>query len=108
MSTKTTGGMRLTLGFGRSYEISGDEVTRHAGRPVQDALRAIMDEHIHDSEIRERLAEPSLALELFAENEDGSLHESPLHRTDSWDRVVDKLEGKELEVAMARRHRGGA
>ncbi len=108
MSGTTTGGMRLSTGFGRSYEIPGTVVEAHAGRPVRDALRAIMDEHVHDPEIRELLTDPSLAIELFAEERDGSLHESPLHQTDQWDRVVEKLEGKELEVAMARTHRGGA
>ena len=107
MSTKTTGGMRLSMGFGRSYTIPGAVVEQYANRPVHEALRAMAEEHLHDPEIRDLLSEPSLALELYAEDRDGALHESPLHRTDDWNRVVDKLEGKELEVAMARTHRGG-
>lgn len=99
--------MRVVAGVGREYVLPEDVVSRYANDDVEHAIRGLIQEEIKDEELLELIDDRRTAIELFAEGDDGHVHEEPLSRRDPFQRVLDRLDGKECEVAMARTHRGG-
>jgi hypothetical protein len=93
--------------MGRSHTVPADVVERYADRRVGEALRAIAEEELHDRGMCRLLEESNVAVELYARGHDGEHHEQPLSAEESWNRVVGALDSRELEVSLARAHKGG-
>jgi len=105
--SRAKGKLRITAGAGEGYEVDPEVAAKHSGQPVRDALLSIIQDEVHDPELRQMLLEPRLALELYGEDEDGQPQEVPLSPTERWDQVLQKLEKADVEVGIARSHAGG-
>jgi hypothetical protein len=107
MTGKARGRLRISVGAGEGYEITSEVAARHSGKPIRDALIDIIQDEVHDPELRQILLEPRLALELYGQDEDGEPQEVPLSPTEQWDRILGQLEKADVEVGIARSHAGG-
>ena len=107
MSSNGKGSLFLAAGVGKRYTISGETASKYSGLEVEDALGKLIREEIQDPELLALLEEPTSVLELFSEDHEGRVTETPLSRADSWNRIMETMAQEECEISLARRHRGG-
>ncbi len=99
-------GITLTLGAGQAIQMPFDEVSGLHG-PVEDVVRRLERELIHDADLKAMLEDPSTVYELFTTAADGTSEEVPVSPHDEWQELIRKAEEQEVELGLARSHKGG-
>ena len=100
------GKLRITPGAGEPLEVDPEVVAGYHGR-VDDVLSRIVGEHIRDPGLLAMLSDDGMVLEQYAEGPDGCCEEQVLSPTSDWDDIKQKLEQGDLEIGVARAHKGG-
>ncbi len=104
-TARPKGKLRITPGAGEPLEVDPEVVAGYHGH-VNDVLSRIVAEHIRDPGLLAMLSDAGMVLEQYAEGPDGC-EETPLSPTSDWDEIKQRLEQGDVEIGVARAHKGG-
>jgi len=105
-----SGRVRIAVGAAQVHDVPPEVASAYHG-PVESVIRQYADQNITDpvlrASLRELLADPSCVYEFYLSTPEGKGEERPLSPSAEWDEVVRTAQNADVEVGVARAHRGG-